>query len=511
MMPRRRLVEILGLGLAAACSCSAGAATLSIDTGRIAGERQGEVTVFKGIPYAAAPVGALRWRAPQAPPSWRGVRATKQFGSACLQPQRDSVAENLGAPISEDCLYLNVWRPGEGEGPWPVMVWIHGGALTHGAASTPQTDGAAIAARGIVFVSFNYRLGYLGFFSHPALTREAADGGQIANYGLMDQVAALRWVKRNIRAFGGDPSRVTVFGESAGAFSIQLLMVSPPARGLFDRAIIQSGYYRGSFPRLDAVAPDGRASAQSAGIAALDAIGVKAKNADELRGLTVPQLQAMPQHGFSGAVPAIDGRYVTDDLWPAWRAGKAAPVPIIVGATALETPALPPSIRARVNETLLKFISLEEQDGLVAAYGGPAAFDEHFSSDFSFAALLYSFARMHRAHGHPAYRYRFGALPESAANRFRGLPHAGELPYVFGTLEHANWPMQGRDREISRAALDYWTAFARGGVPAPPDRTAWPLADDDQIMLFDNDGARAIIDDRAPRYRAAAAILDPRS
>jgi para-nitrobenzyl esterase len=482
-----------------------------IGSGLLHGAMQADVISFKGIPYAAAPVGPLRWRAPQPVAAWSGIREAHEFGNACLQPPPRAMSPPLGAPVSEDCLYLNVWRPLHAQGRLPVMVWIHGGSLVAGAASIAQNDGALLARRGVVLVSINYRLGYAGFFAHPALTREAADGGQLANYGLMDQVAALRWVQKNIRAFGGDPSRVTIFGQSAGALSVEALMASPPARGLFQRAIVQSGYYRGSYPRLAERAPDGLSSAQDAGVAALKAIGVGTDDVAVLRGLTSAQLQSLPPYDLNGARPAIDGRYVVEDLWTTFRRGAEAPVPMIVGATGQETPPLPPEFRARFRSVISQFMTPEEEARLLPVYGGQDGLDLSLSPDFGFAAMMRSLAQLHLAHGHPAYRYRFATLPEAAAAKLKGLPHSGDLPYVFGTLDVAPWKMEARDHAVSEAAMDYWVEFARSGRPAPKGRPAWPSAADDRIMLFDNDGAKPVVDDRAARYQALAEIVDPRS
>jgi para-nitrobenzyl esterase len=482
-----------------------------IDSGELQGEATAEVVSFKGIPFAAAPVGPLRWRAPQPAPSWDGVREAKTFGNACLQPPPRPTSQALRAPLSEDCLYLNVWRPRQAKGPLPVMVWIHGGSLVTGASSVATSDGAGLARRGVVLVSINYRLGYLGYFAHPALTREAADGGRLANYGLMDQVAALQWVKRNVAAFGGDPSRVTIFGQSAGALSVQALLVSPPARGLFQRAIVQSGYYRGSYPRISTPAPDGRAPAEQEGVRVLKAIGVETDDVATLRGLGAAQLLALPPHDINGARPAVDGQYVTEDLWTSYRLGRQAPVPVIFGATGQESPPLPPDMRAQFRSALLQFITPEDEAKLLSAYGGQEGIDLSLSSDFGFAAAMRSLGQLHLAAGHPTYRYRFATLPAAATPKLKGLPHSGDLPYVFGTLDTAPWKMEARDRAVSEAAMDYWVEFARSGRPAPRGRPAWPSAAGDRIMLFDDDGARPQLDDRAARYQALAEIVDPRS
>ncbi len=482
-----------------------------VEGGRLQGAIAADIASFKGIPFAAPPVGPLRWRAPQPLKAWSGVRAASEFGNACLQPPPRATSPALRVPVSEDCLYLNVWRPLSTKDRLPVMVWIHGGSLVNGTTAIALYDGAGLARRGVVLVSINYRLGYAGYFAHPSLTREAADGGKLANYGLMDQIAALQWVQRNIRAFGGDPSRVTVFGQSAGALSIEALMASPPARGVFHRAIVQSGYYRGSYPRLAERAPDGRRSAEDDGVAALKAIGIETGDVAVLRGLTSAQLQSLPPHGLSGALPALDGRYVVEDLWTTFREGRQAPVPMMLGATGQETPPLPPELRAQFRGALAQFISREEEARLLPAYGGQEGLDLSLSADFTFAAMMRSFGKLHLARGHPTYRYRFATLPEAAAATLKGLPHSGDLPYVFGTLDAAPWKMAARDRAVSDAAMDYWVEFARSGRPAPSGRPAWPSAADDRIMLFDNEGARPQADDLATRYEALAEVVDPRS
>jgi para-nitrobenzyl esterase len=238
-----RTVLAAGLLVCMAAVAHAGP-TAATASGRVEGTEVDGVAVFKGLPYAAAPVGALRWRAPQPAPAWQNTRDATRYGPACTQKRGPSL-EGGGdvGPTSEDCLFVNVWTPNAEPGAaLPVMVWIHGGAFVIGSGSLPFTDGTVLARRGVVVVSFNYRLGPLGFVVHPALEREATAQPAPANFGLQDQIAALRWVQRNIAAFGGDPKRVTIFGESAGAQSVLALMASPPARGLFQHAIAQSPY-----------------------------------------------------------------------------------------------------------------------------------------------------------------------------------------------------------------------------------------------------------------------------
>ena len=481
-----------------------------VDSGRVHGGTRGDVVVFKGIPYALPPVAALRWRAPQPVAHWTDVREATRFGPACVQAELKIPGFQLGAPTSEDCLYINVWRPAQASGPLPVMVWIHGGALTVGAASTPMYDGAQFARHGVVLVSFNYRLGRLGFFAHPALSHEGADGGLVANYGLMDQIAALRWVARNIRAFGGDPRQVTIFGESAGAASVDALMITPAARGLFQRAIAESGYGRGPYARLAMATADGKPPAEEDGVALLKSIGVEAHDPATLRAIPIDRIRAMPAYGLSGAMFIRDGKLITEDLWEAFRAGREAPIPFLLGSNSLETPPRP-ELGTMSTSMLSQFVRPEEYARLASAYGGEDELRTNLSSDVTFSGQARSLSVLHASHGYPTYRYRFAALAASASDRFKGAPHASELAYVFDNLSDAVWPMGPRDQALADAVISYWVAFASSGRPEPSGLPAWPRADGDHIMLFSNEGPSPPTDDRTGRYDALAQFADPRS
>jgi para-nitrobenzyl esterase len=237
-MSRLRLAFV-AVGLHALAPAALGAPPVRVEGGLVEGAVAGDVLSFKGIPYATPPVGALRWRAPQPVAAWKGARKADAFASDCMQVPFPSDAAPLGTPPAEDCLYLNVWRPATDAKRRPVLVWLHGGGFVNGGSSPAVYDGSAFARRGLVFVSLNYRLGRFGFFAHPALT--AAHEGPLGNYGLLDQIAALRWVQRNIARFGGDPARVTLIGESAGGVSVLDLMASPMAKGLFRQTVVMSG------------------------------------------------------------------------------------------------------------------------------------------------------------------------------------------------------------------------------------------------------------------------------
>ncbi len=489
---------------------------IHIDAGTLQGVRSGDVTSFKGIPFAAPPTGALRWRAPQPVAPWSGVLAADHFGSACLQADAKAVfAAGLAQP-SEDCLYLNVWRPTAAPAPkgthglLPVMVWIYGGALLNGTASLPLYDGAQFARRGVILVSFNYRLGRFGIFAHPALTREAADGGRIANYGLMDQIAALAWVRRNIRAFGGDPQRVTIFGESAGAASVDVLMITRAARGLFQGAIAESGYGRGNFARLSSVAPDGKRPAEEEGVALMQAVGVDTDDADRLRAVAAADILAKATYTLNFGF-ILDGRILTADLWEEFRRGREAPVPLIMGSNSLETPPPPPGTVSPFAGQIDPWVHPEEKPALAAAYGGEATLTTELSSDVVFAGQARSLALLHAAHAHPTWLYRFSAVAASVADRYQGAMHASELPYVFDNLAAARWPMGARDQALADALIDYWVAFAKSGRPDPAGAPAWPRADGHHIMEFTDSGPQPTVDVRTTRYQALARLVDPRS
>jgi para-nitrobenzyl esterase len=498
--------------LAMTFATAAGAAELTLpvrtDSGLVTGLNQDGVEAFKGIPYAAPPVGALRWRAPQPATPWKGTRAADAFGKICFQPERaeSPLGALARANMSEDCLTLNVFRPA-GARRLPVMVWIHGGALVTGASSLPTYDGAAFARGGVVLVSINYRLGRLGIFAHPALTAENADRGRLANYALMDQIAALQWVKRNIAAFGGDPGNVTIFGESAGALSVDALMIAPGARGLFHRAIAQSGYGRGHFTRLATPTPKGKPSAEDEGVAFAHALGVAEGTAAALRAVTADAIVAAfkPENEFSFV---LDGKVIADDMWAVFRKRQEAPVPFMLGSNSLEFPS-PPGGAERVLSTVF---APGAEEALVEPYGGRASMDLHLSSDIIFTGQARGLAALHARNGFPAYLYLFGVVPAEQVGEVKGAPHAAELRYVFDTLGTGAKPIAGAaEAAVARTMNAQWRAFASTGNPTGPGLPAWPRFDGTRIMQFDLQGAVAGPDPRNPRLDALAALIDPNS
>lgn len=437
----------------------------TIDTGALAGSAVDGISVFRGIPYAAPPVGDLRWRAPRAAATWPGLRDATRFGDDCLQTWMPDDVARSGQPMSEDCLYANVWTAGAGTRPHglPVMVWIYGGGFVNGSGASPIYDGARLARRGLVVVTFNYRIGRLGFFAHPALTREAA-GAPTGNWGLMDQIAALKWVKRNIAAFGGDPDRVTIFGESAGGESVNRLMASPVTHGLFERAISSSGGGRDKWPGLAAAEAVGVAFAKSAG-ARDDAASLRAIPAAVAAGKIT--MLARDEGKFSGAI--TDGQIVTDSVDAVFASGAEAKVPYIVGANSDELGFVPAIFRSMVTSGIVK--PLGDVSAVKAAYGD--AFERRIAGDVLFVEPSIALARRHAANGAPTWLYRFGYVAEAARRGGKGAPHASDVPFEFDTLEATKPAPSAADQAAATMVADYWSSFARAGDPNHADAPAW--------------------------------------
>jgi para-nitrobenzyl esterase len=410
---------------------------VTIDTGILEGAADSVtgVDVFRGIPYAAPPVGALRWRPPRPPAQWTGVRDAKQLGHNCMQAQPYADIDPYAAGISEDCLYLNVWTSslGTASPPRPVMVWIHGGGFFAGFGGEERHNGARLAQKGAVIVTLNYRLGPFGFFAHPALAAESPHHAA-GDYGLLDQIAALQWVRRNIARFGGDPARVTIFGESAGGMSVGSLIASPLAKGLFQRAILESGTGVGiGIARRD--------SAQAIGVQLAESLGVAdtgAKVAARLRAVPADTvLAAAARLGPPGAPkfwPVVDGWVLPEPVDSALLRGTASRVPVIVGS------------------------NRDEGDDWM---GAPTR----------------AFARLSSARGVPTYVYMFSRVGDDSVSRRMGAYHSAEITFVFGRTR----PLQavaGRtayDSTLAEAMSDYWIAFATSGYPnGAPTAGKWP-------------------------------------
>ncbi|MEO8336045.1 MAG: carboxylesterase family protein [bacterium] len=415
------------------------APTVTVDAGALAGVVDASgVLVFRGVPFAAPPVGELRWRPPAPLAHWSGTHAADRLGKNCVQDQIYSDIDPFAAGVSEDCLYLNVWTTDlDATAKKPVMVWIYGGGYNAGYGDEPRHYGAHLAQKGVVVVTLNYRLGVFGFFAHPALAAESPNASA-GNYAILDQIAALKWVRANIEQFGGDPSRVTIFGESAGGSSVASLIASPLAKGLFHRAILQSGNAIGGMRRKDSVYAEGVRFATRLGAPNVD-VGTIAR----LRAIPTDSLMraSRPRDGKGGFSFAFNPRLVRDG-WvlplgvdSALARGVANVVPVIVGATG------------------------DEGD---AAYASARAF-----------------ARLTTAQNTNAWLYLFTRVGDDSVNKKRGAYHSADIPFAFGmpkpAIESAGHTSY--DAALADAMSDYWVAFAMNGNPNTVRRPNWPVYD----------------------------------
>jgi len=440
------------------------------------------VQVYKGIPYAAPPVGDWRWKEPQPAPAWKDVRQATEFGAQCMQTPyaENSPYYSKPGPTSEDCLYLNVWTAAKSANDKrPVMVWIHGGAFTRGSGSTPTYDGENLAAKGVVLVTINYRLGIFGFLAHPELSKESPHHVS-GNYALLDQIAALKWVKANIAVFGGDPSRVTIFGESAGSWAINLLTATPLAAGLFQRAIGESG---ANFARSTTLADAEQAGAKLAErLQAPTLAALRAKSADDLQ--------------KAGGAPAacIDGWFLPESVAAIFAHGKQNDVPTMAGYNHDEATAfIPPTTTAAAFRAQSQQRYGKVLDDFLKAY--PAGSDDEATDsamrswrDQTFGWEMRTWVRQQTKTGKsPAYLYFFARVtPGPMAERLR-VYHASEIAYVFGNLGPAH-PWEDVDRQLSETMSSYWVNFATTGDPNGKGLPVWPkysAADDSSMVLGD--------------------------
>lgn len=444
-------------GLAALLALSmtvtqAASKVVAVDSGKLRGSEAAGVSSWKGIPFAAPPVGAHRWRAPQPHASWRGVRDATQYGHDCMQLPFPSDAAPLGTAPAEDCLYANVWRPARVAKKLPVIVWIYGGGFVNGGASPPTYSGANLAKQGVVVFSANYRVGRFGTFAHPLLTKENPDQGRLGNYGYMDQIAALEWVHRNIAAFGGDPHNVTIVGESAGGLSVHTLLTSPSARGLFHKAVVMSGANGIQLGGTDLAAVEkiGVEFGAAKGIAADDPEALaklRALSAEDITsGLNMMALFAPGPRTF--ASPFVDGAIAVDVLG-AYRTGKFSKVPVMIGATS-------------------------------ADMGGKTGF---------MIAGARSVAGVLADQGAPVFAYRFSYVAESLGEP--GAQHATDIPFFFDTqsIKYAE-KTTARDNAVGRTISAYLVNFAKTGDPNGPGLTPWPRYSraQDEILEFADNG-----------------------
>ena len=459
--------------------------TVATRSGKVQGIRQADADVFRGIPYAAPPVGALRWQAPRRPEPWTKLRRADRFGKACMQVPGAAQLDGAGdpGPLGEDCLTINVWSPSaDGKSRRAVMVWIHGGAFVIGSGTSPVYDGTALAKRGVVLVTFNYRMGPLGFFAHPAI--DDGKPSSVVNYGMLDQVAALEWVRDNIAAFGGDPGNVTIFGESAGAESVLALYASPRARSLFHKGIAQSPY---------GIPANTREKARQVGIKVATALGLDGTKA------TAAQLRAIPAERFGQIkdkqASLAPGLVVGDAVFPtpilaSFQQQRQAKVPLIIGNNSDEaTVAIafgldPAKVVARLGagKGVLK--------SLYPGVTDDAQLGREAIRDLVFTAFARRIAYLH-SQSAPTWRYYFSYVQSGMRGKSAGVSHGGEIPYTMDTgASCACLPARftSADQAVARQAADYWTAFARTGVPFAPGGPAWPRDGTRQarVLQFDD-------------------------
>lgn len=533
---KRIICVICCLSFLQACTQGVGNPLLALNPGVPVATANGEVAgtagkvegvqAFKGIPFAAPPVGDLRWRPAQPAADWDGVLAADEFASPCMQPsQTERMPNNVSVDlpdspsVSEDCLYLNVWTPAEtADEKLPVMVWIYGGAYTEGAGSSPHNEGDPLASKGVVMVTFNYRLGSLGFLAHPELAAESPDGAS-GNYALSDALAALQWVQENIEAFGGDPDNVTIFGESAGSAIASALVGSPLSAGLFDKAISESGTWMG----LNIAPMVPRESAEQQTLQAMEELG--AGDLAALRAMPAEEaLESLPAQGM-----IIDGWIIPEDLSITFAEGRQNPVSIIVGSNRDEGSFAsgfgPPMTLENWQNSAAQRWGEQAELGL-AAY--PAATDEEAAAqnDMLFtdnmAWISRFFADKQRQIGQPAYVYHFVHEPPYAEGaRNLGVCHTCEMPYVLGTLgmprvyPDASSPALAAsspvEQEVSDVISGYWVNFARTGDPNGPGLPQWPVFDDmvagpvlhiDETPTLDDSLGEAKVEFYQGRYEA---------
>ncbi|HEV2365123.1 MAG TPA: carboxylesterase family protein [Caulobacteraceae bacterium] len=476
---RSAVLAIALLSLAAGAALPAPGPIVRLETGQALGKRVGPALEFLGIPYAAPPLGPLRWEPPQPARPWAGVRDATQPAPACLQQINADGSPNEGfysGPVSEDCLTLDVTAPPHARKA-PVMVWIFGGGDVAGATTLPSYDARNFARDGVVFVAMNYRLGALGFFAHPALTAEAPKAQPLANYGLMDQVAALDWVRRNIARFGGDPANVTIFGESAGGEDVLDLMAIPAARGLFQKAIVESGLGWEPAPSLHDWEAKGSALASRLGLPGASA--------------TAAQLRALPASALAAAYAqvggVVDGRLVIESSRDAFARSHEAAVPLIIGTNSNEA-----SILAAFGMKTSAF-QAGAAPGVRAVYqgeGDAAEQGRRMFNDQLFAAPARWIAGQH-ARKAPAWLYYFSYLPTWQRGVRPGVNHATEIPFVFDSVDAVTfWDAHAKDPDRAEAAYVHscWVAFARLGRPDCAGPPPWPAydANSDQLLDFDD-------------------------
>ncbi|HWX54373.1 MAG TPA: carboxylesterase/lipase family protein [Verrucomicrobiae bacterium] len=482
----RSLLALLFLVAVVPAALGAASDSIRVEQGLVSGTpgTHPDVRVYRGIPFAAPPVGELRWKAPQPPASWQGTREAKDFANACPQTPypSGSLYQSKLPSMSEDCLYLNVWTAAKSAAEHrPVMVWIHGGGFTRGSAASTAYDGEVLSRKGVVVVTINYRLGVFGFLAHPELTAESGHHAS-GNYALLDQIAALQWVRKNIAAFGGDPDRVTIFGESAGSWAVNALMASPLAKGLFHRAIGESG---ASFSPMRTLAESEKAGEKFAA-----ALGV---TQDTLKALRAKSTDEILKAGDAPTVrPAVDGWVLPQDIYTIFAQGKQNDVPLLIGNNADEGTSLAPqgaSIKAAAYVDGVRQRYGSAADQFLKIY--PAGNDEEAVASFYsayrdqvFGWEMRTWARQQTRTGHsPAYVYYFSRRPPGPQSQKLRAFHAADVAYVFGTF-FWSFPWEETDHKLSDSITSYWVNFATSGNPNGEGLPQWPAygVQSDQVL-----------------------------
>lgn len=497
-------LAMAGLALGLATTVYADSLTVKTAQGKVRGKtiNDGKVKAFLGLPYAAPPVGDLRWKAPESPAKWKGERDATRFGAHCAQNHvfDDIIFQDSGP--SEDCLFLNVYAPAgaKAKSKLPVMFWIHGGGYSAGASTEPRHNGDFLPLKGVVLVTINYRLGVFGFLAAADLAKES--NGAAGNYGMMDMVAALRWVKDNIRKFGGDPDNVTIFGESAGSLAVSTLMASSAARGLFQKGIGESGATFSETLPTDTL--EAREKQDAEWVASLGVTTLA-----ELRALPTDKVLDAAKNKKGGFWPVVDGKLLTEPVADTYAAGKQAHVPLLAGWNRDEgsffamRPVTAEQFKGMIGglykERAAEFLTLYPADNDAQVLR--SAID--YGSDNFIAFGTWKWIEAHRKTGEsPVYRYHLElAAPPSKYHPGSYAFHSDDIEYVFGTLDTrpgAVW--RPEDRKLSEQMMSYWSNFAKTGDPNGPGLPEWPKYDKDDSLIHLDSAISSGPDTLRPRY-----------